>query len=650
MRPAFGLALAAALTAAIACAPPAKPHRRVVVIGIDGFDPNMVIAMIERGVMPNTVAMLQKGGSYLRLETSIPPQSPVAWSNFITGMDPGGHGIFDFIHRDTSTYLPVFSTSRVTEPERTLKIGSWVLPLSAGKTELLRKGETFWQILERRGIPCTVIRVPANFPPAASKARTLSGMGTPDLAGGYGTFSLFTDDTEFEDGPVAGGTIQHVTVAGGQVNTYLVGPANTMRRNRVPLTIPLRVDVSAPDNAARVTIGDASFLLAAGQWSDWTRVAFAPLGPLTRIHGICRFYLESVSPFRLYVTPINLDPVRPALPISTPGSYAREMHDAIGDFYTMGMPEDTKALASGVFDDSAFVRQTDNVLAEEWRMLDAALASYKDGLLFFYVSTVDPSCHMLWRNADRRHPMHAASPGFADRIDSLYAAMDSLIGVVVSRVPKDAAIIVMSDHGFAPLYKKVNLNTWLYREGYLSLVSAERIGQSQLFADVSWRRTRAYALGLNALYLNVMHRESKGVVRRGAEYDSLLTEIEDKLLALRDPDSGEHVVSRVYRPSEVYHGPEVAHAPDLIVGYNRGYRSSDESALGTLSREWLEPNLGRWSGDHCIDHELVPGVLIANRPMVEFQTSPALIDLPVTILGLYGIEKPAQMRGQRLIQ
>jgi predicted AlkP superfamily phosphohydrolase/phosphomutase len=639
--------VATALTAAVACAP-AKPHRRVVVIGIDGMDPSLVVGLIEKGVMPNFRAMLEQGGAFARLETSIPPQSPVAWSNFITGMDAGGHGIFDFIHRDTTTYLPVFSTSRVTEPEHTLAIGSWVIPLSAGKTELLRKGEAFWQILDRRGVPCTVIRVPANFPPATTRSRTLSGMGTPDLAGGYGTFSFFTDDPEFEDGPVAGGHIEHVTVAGGQVHTRLLGPANNLRTQRAPLTIPLRVDVSAPDNAARVTVGDASFLLAAGQWSDWVRVAFAPMGPLARIHGICRFYLDSVSPFRLYATPVNLDPTRPALPISTPRSYAREMHEAIGDFYTMGMPEDTKALASGVFDDSAFVRQTDIVLAEEWRMLDAALAGYRDGLLFFYVSTVDPSCHMLWRNADGRHPAHPSSPGFADRIGSLYAAMDSLLGVVVSRVPEDATIIVMSDHGFAPLYKKVNLNAWLYREGYLSLTSAERIGQSPLFADVSWRRTRAYALGLNALYLNVLHRESKGIVRRGVEYDSLLTEITNKLLALRDPETGDSIVSRVYRPRDVYHGPQLAHAPDLIVGYNRGYRSSDESALGTLSRDWLEPNLDRWSGDHCIDHTEVPGVLVANRPIDV--PDPSLIDLPVTILGFYGIEKPARMRGQRLIQ
>ena len=255
---------------------------------------------------------------------------------------------------------------------------------------------------------------------------------------------------------------------------------------------------------------------------------------------------------------------------------------------------------------------------------------------------------MLWRNADPLHPTHEPQAGFADRIDSLYAAMDRMIGEVVRRAPADATILVMSDHGFAPLYKKVNLNTWLYEEGYLSVSNPQAIGRGALFSDVLWRRTRAYAVGLNGLYLNVLHREAKGVVRRGAEYDSLLDEIEAKLLSLLDPETGENVVSRVDRPRDVYHGPEAGHAPDLIVGYNLGYRSSDASALGTLSTEWLEPNLDLWSGDHCMDPDLVPGVLMTNRP---FQAPDAsLIDLPVTILGLYGIEKPAAMRGRALFR
>jgi len=633
-----------------ACAPPAPRKPAVVVIGIDGMDPDLLREFVDRGRMPHFAALM-KNGSFRPLATSIPPQSPVAWSSFITGMDPGGHGIFDFIHRDPATYLPVFSTARVSEPERTLRVGDWVIPLSAGRTHLLRRGEAFWQILGRHGVPYTIVRVPANFPPALGPAhgkyRSLAGMGTPDLAGGYGTFSFYTDDPGFADGPVAGGVIHRVTVTERGVTADLIGPENSLRAQHPPLKVPFVADLDPEGGAARITVGSRSLLLAPGEWSDWVSVTFDPLGPFRKVSGICRFYLESVHPFKLYVTPLNIDPRRPALPISTPPGFAHWLADRIGDFYTQGIAEDTKALRAGVFDDSAFVGQTDHVLGEEWRLLDAVLDGYREGFLFFYVSTVDQSCHMLWRNADAKHPAHAASPGFADRIEALYADMDSLLGVVESRIPKEATLLVMSDHGFAPFYKRVNLNAWLYREGYLSLTQPAALGQGSLLDNVFWRRTRAYALGLNGLYLNVMQREAKGIVRRGPEYDALLDEISTKLLALRDPETGAQVVTRVDRPRDVYHGAEAANAPDLIVGYNRGYRSSDESALGTVTREWLEPNTDKWSGDHCMDHTLVPGVVLSNRA-IGF-ADPSLLDLPVTILDRFGIGRPESMRGRALL-
>jgi predicted AlkP superfamily phosphohydrolase/phosphomutase len=627
------------------CAPAAPRTPAVVVIGIDGLDPDLLREAIARGRMPHFESLM-KSGSFRTLETSIPPQSPVAWSNFITGMDPGGHGIFDFIHRDPATYLPVFSTALVSEPERTLKIGDWVIPLSAGHTRLLRKGEAFWQILGRHGIPYTIVRVPANFPPAPGPGRALAGMGTPDLAGGYGTFSFYTDDPSFTDGPVAGGVIHRVIISENQVSAELAGPENTLRADHPSMTAPFHVDLDPGGEAVRIAVASRTLLLAPRQWSEWVNVRFAPLGPFRKVSGICRFYLESVRPFKLYVTPINIDPVHPALPISTPPGFGRWLAERIGDFYTQGIAEDTKALRAGVFDDAAFVGQTDHVLGEEWRLLGAALDSYRGGFLFFYVSTVDQSCHMLWRNRDPMHPAHATSPGFADRIDSLYAGMDSLLGVVESRIPRDATLLVMSDHGFAPFYKRVNLNAWLQREGYLSVSQPGIAGQGSLFDNVLWRRTRAYALGLNGLYLNVMHREGKGIVRRGAEYDTLLDELTTKLLALRDPETGTAIVTRVDRPRDVYHGTESANAPDLIVGYNRGYRSSDESALGTVTSEWLEPNTDKWSGDHCMDHTLVPGVLLSNRALAV--QDPSLLDVPVTILAEFGIARPAPMRGRAL--
>ncbi|MBI5710687.1 MAG: alkaline phosphatase family protein [Candidatus Eisenbacteria bacterium] len=640
------IAAALALALSCGCAPRAATHRPVVVLGIDGMDPQLLERFVARGVMPHFEALM-KSGSYSRLGTSIPPQSPVAWSCFITGMDPGGHGIFDFIHRDPATYLPVFSAARVTEPGRTLTLGDWAIPLSGGKAELQRKGEAFWQVLDRHHVPCEVLRIPANFPPAPSRGRTLAGMGVPDLLGSYGTFSFYTDADLGPGAEVPGGALHRVRVVDGRVRAELIGPENTLRRGRPELKRPFTVDLDAGHGTARITVGDEVRLLATGQWSDWVPVKFDLAGRFKRLSGICRFYLRSVRPtFRLYVSPINLDPEHPALPISTPPGFSRELFDRIGYFYTQGMPEDTKAFEAGVLDDTAYVAQTDTVLAEGWRMLDTALADYRNGFLFFYVSTLDQSGHMLWRNFDDRHPAHARDLAFGERYQDLYVRMDSLLGVVRGRIPGDATLIVMSDHGFAPYHKKFHLNTWLYEQGYLVL---ERPGEKErhpLLRDVLWRRTRAYALGLNGLYVNLLGREKKGIVRPSAEYDGLLDDLSRKLLALRDPETGEQVVTRVYRARDVYHGPEVAAAPDLIVGYNRGYRGSDESALGSFTPSWLTPNLAKWSGDHCMDHTLVPGVLLANRPIAV--ADPTLLDLPVTILDLYGIAKPARMSGRVL--
>ncbi len=636
--------LAFALLAACASHAFAAKTPSVVVLGIDGMDPGLLTKFIAEGRMPN-FARLAREGSFDSLETSIPPQSPVAWSNFITGMDPGGHGIFDFIHRDPATYAPVFSAADVIEPGRTLALGDWVLPLSKGGTVLLRKGDAFWQILDRHDVPCTIVRVPANYPPAPTQSRSLAGMGTPDLLGSYGTFTLFTDDEAWRGAQVSGGRVVEIALQEGRARTAIEGPRNTLRKDRAPLSCAMTVDADAEHGAARVTVGDRETLLLVGEWSDWVPVAFRVAGPFKHVRGMVRFYLRAVSPrVELYASPINIDPLAPALPISTPADYAKELAQRVGRFYTQGIAEDTKALEAGVFDDAQFVEQTDTLLAERARMLDAVLDDYRGGFLFFYVSTIDQSCHALWRNSDPKHPAHPADETFADRFGQLYEEMDAVLGRIRERIPSDATLIVMSDHGFAPYYKKVNLNSWLYQNQYLALVRADEIGQHPLFNNVFWRRTRAYAAGINGLYVNLAGRESKGIVTPGAEYDALIDELSRNLLALRDPETGAQVITTVYRAREIYHGDQTANAPDLVIGYNRGYRGSDDSALGTVTAHVIVPNLGKWTGDHCIDHRWVPGVLLCNRPVAV--ADPTLLDMPVTILNLFGVQAPAAMKGR----
>ncbi|MEJ2719652.1 MAG: alkaline phosphatase family protein [bacterium] len=627
---------------------PPSEVKNVVILGVDGMDPRLLERYTSTGIMPNFKKLMDEG-SFAPLATSNPPQSPVAWSTFITGCDPGVHGIFDFIHVDHSNYMPEFSAALVSSPAKTIKIGSWVIPLSSGKVELLRRGEAFWQCLDTKNIPYTIFRIPANFPPVDSKGVTTAGMGTPDVLGSYGTFSFFTDDPSFQSLDVSGGQIIPITVDNDMFTSHFIGPDNTFKVDNPPLTRDFTVSIDRDNKAARIDIdGGETVLLSEGDWSDWIQLEFNPLGPFHKVTGITRLYLKSLAPyFELYATPINIDPSNPALPISTPPDFCKKLYEKIGFYYTQGMPEDTKALEWGVFNDGEFVDQANFVFTERERMLDAILDDYKGGLLFFYFSTLDQTGHMMWRNIDPAHPGHTeAAAKYAHQMEKFYARMDSTLGVVRERIPKDALLIVMSDHGFAPFYKKFHLNTWLYKNGYISLLDASNLDNSPLFKNVFWRRTRAYGLGINGLYINLRGRDAEGAVKPGPEYDALVKEISDKLLAYRDPATGAPVIEDVFKREDIYHGPMAEKGPDLVIGFHRGYRCSDESALGGFSKEVLTPNLSKWSGDHCIDPEGAPGIIVANQPILV--KDPALIDFARSILKIYDVEPAPEMRGRPL--
>jgi predicted AlkP superfamily phosphohydrolase/phosphomutase len=620
--------------------------RSVVILGIDGLDPILLERFVRKGRMPAFQRLMEEG-SFSPLGTSIPPQSPVAWSNFITGMDPGGHGIFDFIHRNPENYGPAFSLSRVDEPAHTIRIGGWTIPVSSGKAVLLRKGTAFWQVLDGHDVPYTILKMPSNFPPAACAGKTLSGLGTPDLVGSYGTFSFYTDDPEFASMEASGGTIYPVIMREGKVSASITGPQNTLKKDRPLLRAPFVVHTDRKSGAAKISIGDRELLLAVGEWSPWVEVSFDVLGPLHSLRGACRFYLKSLDPyFKLYVSPVNIDPADPALPISTPPGYAREIYEGIGRFYTQGMAEDTKALEWGVLDDGEFIDQARIVLEERRRLLDFALDRYGGGLLFFYISTLDLGQHMLWRNMDPDHPAHTREAArYKDQIEEFYGEMDRIVSHVRDRIPADAALFIMSDHGFSPYYRNFNINTWLYENGYLELVNPSAVEGSTLIDNVHWRRTKAYALGINSLYVNLRGRESQGAVLSGPERDALVDELRARLLEVKDPVTGEHAIKSVYRARDVYHGPETENAPDLIIGYNIGYRCSDDSALGGLSRDTFSYNMGKWSGDHCMAAELIPGTVVTNQKLLV--GDPRLTDFFATILSLFGIDERDAPAGSR---
>ena len=608
------------------------------------MDPQLLRQFMSQGKMPN-FARLAAEGDFRQLTTSIPPQSPVAWSNLITGMDAGGHGIFDFIHRDPENTGLYFSASRVEGPKHALRLGSWVVPLGGGRAEQLRKGKAFWQILDQHGIPNTIIRIPSNFPPVTTKGKTLSGMGTPDLRGTYGTFSFYTDDPAVPPGPIEGGQVVTVEVQNSRVTSNLIGPDNAFRKGSPPATERFSVAVDPLEPVAKIAVQGQEFVLREGEWSGWVRIEFELVPLFSHVKGMCRFYLKQAHPrFELYVSPINIDPVDPALPISTPSKYSRLLADEAGEFHTLGISEDTKALSDGVLDDTEYLQQARTVLAEHRRIFDAEFPEFKKGVFFFYFSSLDLNSHMFWRLMDPKHPEYDANLAaqYGSSIEDFYRQIDQVLGEVLPKVDDHTTLLVLSDHGFAPYNRSFNLNTWLLNNDYIALKPGAA-DTDEAFANVDWSRTRAYGLGLNGLYLNLRGRERAGIVEPGAQADALLAEIKAKLLAVRDPKNNAIAITRIDRATDVYQGPYAKTGPDLLIGYNRGYRAGWRTILGNFPADVFEDNTNPWSGDHCMDYTLVPGVLLSNQPIAA--QAPALTDIAPTIFAEFGIPQPDGMMG-----
>jgi predicted AlkP superfamily phosphohydrolase/phosphomutase len=637
-----------ALPAPLRTAGRAATRKKILVLGFDGMDAHITRQWMEAGILP-TFRKLAAQGGFRPLQTSIPPQSPVAWSNFTAGTNPGGHGIFDFMHRDPKTYLPVFSASSIEGAAKTLRLGRWLLPIKSGEVRNLRQGRAFWQVLEDHDVPSTIFKMPANYPPVSSGQRTLAGMGTPDILGTYGTCNYYTTEAKTVNLDLGGARVNEVYIVGNRVDAKLPGPANTFMVGAPESAVDFKVYLDPKHAVAKIVLPDQEFILREKEWSGWKRVRY-PLIPTQSVGGICMFYLKEVRPhFKLYVTPVNIDPADPALPISTPDGYAPELEKKFGPFFTKGLPADTSALDNDLLDEAEFLAQDEMVLEESRAMLDHELGRFESGLLFFYISSTDQRQHMFWRLMDPQHPAYDAklAAEFGSTIEKTYRQADDVLAQALARVDKDTLVLVMSDHGFNPYYRSFNLNTWLKQAGYHRFGNEFKQEDLELgFSSTDWSRTKAYGLGLNALYLNQRGREGEGIVAPGAESEALVDEICRKLEEFKDPKTGQNVVLKAYKSREVYQGPAVASAPDIIVGFNRGYRISFSSPLGHIPKEILEDNTAKWSGDHMGAAETLPGILLSNRPVRA--ESPALYDLTATIADVFEAEKPKDYIGRSI--
>jgi predicted AlkP superfamily phosphohydrolase/phosphomutase len=623
--------------------------KRVVILGLDGMDPGLATKFIREGRMPNFEKLAAKG-VFRPLDTSVPSMSPVAWSTFATGADASQHGIYDFLTRDPCTYAPMLSSTDIGKAKRVLNIGRYVVPLGKPRIKLLQKGQHFWKLLGEKHIFSIIQRVPITFPPVKFKnGLLLSGMCVPDLRGSQGTFSFFSTDAEGDTAKFTGGEQTVLRRKGDVIRSRIVGPDNGMLKSGGRMTLPFTLTVAKDRSSARVEIdGVPAFDLPVGEYSEWVELCFvAGLG--VKVRGIAKLFLLSVEPHvNLYMTPIHIDPEHPAMPIAHPEVYAIYLAKKQGKFATLGLAEDTWALNERVIDERVFFEQAIGFCEERERMFLDAIQQTKRGLVTTVFDTTDRVQHMFYRYLDPTHPANAGkdTEQWKDAIARVYERMDALLGKVWHLVDDpDTTFMVISDHGFTNFRRGVNINAWLRDNGYLFLKDGKRTG-GDWFQDVDWTRTKAFALGLTGVFVNRKGREKSGIVAEGAEYRQLVQELAEKMSQMIDPQTGRRCVRRVAVSQQFFRGPYRFDAPDLMVGWEGGYRNSWECATGQVTEAVFTDNTKSWSGDHCVDPSIVPGVFFANRAIAN--EAPRLVDVPATVLRLFGQEIPRYMQGKML--
>ena len=647
--------LASSLAAATACGGgklKGDPEgRKVVVLGLDGMEPKIIKALMDSGRAPNFKKLAEMGG-FQPLGTTIPALSPVAWSSFITGMSPGGHGIPDFIARDPLTYQPFFSIWEARDVDEHIQLGDYRFGISGGEVENLRSGKPFWAYLTEQGIPATVIKIPTNFPVEETATRAISGMGTPDVVDSFGWFTYYTTDPDDKEETVSGGEIVRARVRDGRAALTFRGPRNSLDTSAEgPTEVPFTVHRDPTEPVVRIEAGDQLYVVNEGELSDWIRVRFDLIPHVASVAGITRIMVKQVHPhLKLFVQPINIDPEDQAMPVTYPPELGGEIARHIGPFWTKGLPSDTKAFDRKIFSDEDYVKQAELILSDRLALFDyewAQFSKQKSGLFYFYVSSTDQDAHMLWRNMDETHPMHGESDvRFSGYIQHIYERMDELVGQVLPAIDDKTMLLVCSDHGFAQFGRQFHLNTWLREQGYLKIKDSEKSKERTGVDDVDWDRTVAYGIGFNGLYLNRTGREERGVVSP-EKAPELIARITKELQAISDPETGKRPIHKVYARDEMYSGARIDEMPEMLVGYTPGYRCANESLLGETGREILDLNLLAWGGDHSMAPELVPGSLFVSKRIA--RTDPNIVDLPVTILEFFGIERPEQMTGRSLL-
>ncbi|TAK15108.1 MAG: hypothetical protein EPO35_08365 [Acidobacteria bacterium] len=691
------MALAAALAACGGNKVPAHTGKpKLVILGFDGMDPDLVREFMAQGQLPNMKRLMEQGGLY-DLGTTVSAESPTAWASFATGVNPGKHNIYDFLIRDTSNYvldlgmvrrIPAVSLADVRFI-RSLPGSSWLdgIPVARPKVVSIRGGESFWVTAGKAGVPSSILTVPVTFPPeTVPNGEMLSGLPLPDIRGTMGTFYYFaTDLSRYEEGDTEfGGILKHLTFDGATAKTELQGPPNPLIKKKIDAlydkgsalsdadrtkigelkakensSLPMTINWTRGSNQAVVTLAGETLTLKTGEWSKWINVRF-DINFLMRVHGMVQLLVMNAgNELQLYVSPVNFRPDAPPTPMSYPEDFAGKIYKKIGPYRTLGWAEATWPLNEGRMDEKTFMDDLYKAFDDRAQVIINRLTEGNWDVLVGVIESTDRVQHMMWRYRDTTSPLYNAADAakYGDSILRIYRRADNFIAEVLEHLEPDTEIMIVSDHGFHSWNKAVNVNTWLVQQGYMVLKgqgeSRDRklddlFGGGTFWENVDWSKTRAYAMGLGQIYFNVRGREAEGIVSPGAEYVALADEMVKKLKSdLIDPDTKQHIVRNVYKRDDVYTGEYLGNASDLQLGFEDGYRVSWQTAQGGTPKGIVYNNTQKWSGDHGgFDYETTAGVLITNRPIST--TTPNIIDIAPTVLQHFGVPIPKSIDGKPL--
>ncbi|MEW6085435.1 MAG: alkaline phosphatase family protein [Chloroflexota bacterium] len=589
---------------------------KTLILGFDSFDPAVFETMAGRNLLPNFESFVKQGG-YSRLEVCSPPQTEVSWTCIATGADPGGHGIFDFVHRDPASYTPFVS---ILPTKKGFAGEQFVPPYTA---------KTFFEEAAALGYPATALWWPAMFPARPElPVMTLPGLGTPDIRGQLGVGTLFTSENESKPKTAV---VKLESEGKDRFTAKLPGPQTAGRDGPRMLTLPLVVEV-LDEKSVKLMIEKTQIGLRLGEWSEIVELRFKA-GMLLNIHAITRFILTSVhGAVRIYALPLQIHPAHTVWHYSSSGSFAKKLWNEVGPYLTLGWPQDTTGLEEGCISDEQFLDLCTKIFERRIQILYHLMKNFQEGVLASIFDDLDRVQHMFFHD-------------HMDVVEDWYMRLDKFVGEVNGKVEAwngKYRYLIMSDHGFSPFRKKVHVNRWLIENNFLALKN----GGNDL-RGVDWAKTKAYAVGLNSIYLNVTGREGQGIVQAD-EIENLLADLRMKLSNWKDAD-GNSVVDKVRLKHETYSGPYTRFGPDLLVGYASGYRASAETGLGKIPAESLEENHDHWGADHCMDSDIVPGVIFANRDLTDFGGI-SFRDIPFLAIGKHldqsHLKPPAQATGE----